>query len=32
MDVQIEQSWKQHLAPEFEKPYFVKLTKFVRQE
>lgn len=32
MDVQIEPSWKQHLAPEFEKPYFVKLTNFVRQE
>ena len=31
MDVQIEQSWKQHLDPEFEKTYFVKLTKFVRQ-
>lgn len=32
MDVQIEPSWKQHLAPEFEKPYFVKLTNFVRQQ
>lgn len=32
MDVQIEPSWKQRLAPEFEKPYFVKLTDFVRQE
>ena len=32
MNVQIEESWKQHLAPEFEKDYFVKLTNFVRQE
>ena len=32
MDVQIEPSWKQHLAPEFEKPYFKTLTDFVRQE
>lgn len=32
MDVQIEPSWKQHLAVEFEKPYFVNLTNFVRQE
>ena len=22
MNVQIEESWKQHLAPEFEKDYF----------
>ena len=32
MDVRIEESWKQRLAPEFEKDYFVKLTEFVRAE
>ena len=32
MDVRIEASWKQRLAPEFEKDYFVRLTEFVRQE
>ncbi|WP_455665772.1 uracil-DNA glycosylase [Phocaeicola sp.] len=32
MNVQIEESWKEHLAPEFEKDYFVKLTEFVRSE
>jgi len=32
MDVKIEQSWKERLAPEFEKPYFQALTDFVRQE
>lgn len=32
MDVQIEQSWKEILAPEFEKDYFIRLTNFVRQE
>ena len=32
MNVQIEERWKQHLAPEFEKDYFVRLTNFVRQE
>ena len=32
MDVRIEQSWKERLASEFEKPYFRKLTDFVRQE
>ena len=32
MNVQIEESWKQHLAPEFEKDYFGRLTNFVRQE
>ena len=32
MNVQIEDSWKQQLAPEFEKPYFSALTQFVRQE
>ena len=32
MNVQIEESWKQHLAQEFEKPYFIGLTEKVRQE
>ena len=32
MDVRIEESWKQRLAEEFEKDYFVKLTEFVRSE
>jgi len=32
MVVRIEQSWKQHLMPEFDKPYFVNLTNFVRDE
>ena len=32
MDVKIEESWKKHLAPEFEKPYFKDLTDFVREE
>lgn len=32
MNVQIEESWKAHLAPEFEKDYFHKLTDFVRNE
>ncbi|MBR1414376.1 MAG: uracil-DNA glycosylase [Prevotella sp.] len=32
MNVQIEPSWKQHLAAEFEKPYFAQLTERVRQE
>jgi len=32
MDVKIEQSWKERLAPEFEKTYFRTLTDFVRQE
>ncbi len=32
MDVKIEQSWKDALAGEFEKDYFVKLTDFVRGE
>lgn len=32
MDVQIEQSWKQHLSSEFDKPYFASLTTAVRQE
>ena len=32
MDVQIEPSWKGRLAGEFEKPYFIALTDFVRHE
>lgn len=32
MDVRIEPSWKEALAPEFEKPYFKALTDFVREE
>ena len=32
MDVKIEQSWKEQLKDEFEKPYFEKLTSFVREE
>ncbi len=32
MDVQIEQSWKDALKGEFEKPYFKKLADFVRAE
>lgn len=32
MDVQIEAGWKEKLAGEFEKDYFVRLTDFVRQE
>ncbi|NLO69511.1 MAG: uracil-DNA glycosylase [Porphyromonadaceae bacterium] len=32
MDVKIEQSWKNHLQSEFEKPYFKTLTDFVRSE
>jgi len=32
MNVNIEPSWKQHLAEEFEKPYFVELTEFVKKE
>lgn len=32
MDVNIEQSWKEHLGAEFEKQYFVDLTAFVRSE
>lgn len=32
VDVKIEQSWKEHLALEFTKPYFESLTGFVRQE
>lgn len=32
MDVKIEQSWKERLAPEFEKPYFPELVDFVKSE
>jgi len=32
MDVKIDESWKQRLAAEFDKPYFAQLTSFVRQE
>ena len=32
MNVQIEESWKQHIGAEFEKPYFGQLVNFVRQE
>jgi uracil-DNA glycosylase len=32
MDVRIEESWKQQLQVEFEKPYFKQLTEFVRSE
>jgi len=32
MDVKMEPSWKAHLEEEFRKPYFEKLTAFVRKE
>lgn len=32
MNVQIEESWKAHLQPEFEKDYFRTLTEFVKSE
>lgn len=32
MDVKIEQSWKEKLSEEFEKPYFGKLIDFVKTE
>lgn len=32
MNVRIDPSWNQELAQEFEKPYFVSLTNFVRNE
>ena len=32
MNVKIENSWKEQLAQEFEKDYFVRLTDFVREE
>ncbi len=31
MDVRIEPSWKEHLAHEFEEPYFTELTAFVKE-
>ena len=32
MNVQIEESWKAHLQPEFEKDYFRTLTPFIPPE
>jgi uracil-DNA glycosylase len=32
MDVKIEESWKQHIGGEFEKPYFANLINFVHDE
>ena len=32
MNVKIAESWKNHLSSEFEKPYFVNLTQFVKEE
>ena len=32
MDVKIEQSWKNALAGEFDKPYFASLVRFLHQE
>jgi len=32
VEVKIEESWKQRLSPEFEKPYFIALTEFVHAE
>ena len=32
MDVKIEQSWKDALADEFGKPYFVSLVRFLHEE
>ena len=32
MEVEIEASWKKHLASEFESPYFKELAAFVRNE
>ena len=32
MDVRIENSWKEALADEFEKPYFASLVRFLHQE
>lgn len=32
MDVKIALSWKEKLITEFEKPYFIELTQFVRSE
>ena len=32
MNVQIEESWKEALIPEFSKDYYIRLTDFVRKE
>ena len=32
MDVKIAADWKALLQPEFDKPYFEQLTRFVRAE
>ncbi len=32
MGIQIEASWKKHLAPEFDAPYFADLSHFVHEE
>lgn len=32
MDVKIEKGWKEHLSPEFDKPYFKTLTDRVRND
>ncbi len=32
MEVKIEESWRQHLGGEFDKPYFTELADFVRRE
>lgn len=32
MDVKIENSWKEQLSTEFEKPYFTNLVRFVKEE
>lgn len=32
MEVRLEKSWKELLKDEFDKPYFVDLTKFVKEE
>lgn len=32
MNVKIDDSWKEHLQQEFEKPYFEELTRFVNEE
>lgn len=32
MNVKIEESWRRHIGAEFEKPYFARLTEFVRSK
>ncbi len=32
MEVKIEDTWRQKLQPEFDKPYFEELTRFIRNE